>query len=151
MCQSLIDKLIFRHPHIFGNDKADTKEQVLQNWEVLKMKEKGGNKTILSGVPRSLPSLIKAERVQEKAANVGFDWQKKEDVWDKVREELAEVETEMRTGTANDLEKEFGDLIFAIVNAARLYGVSMTLAEMDELWDEAKAMKLGESGNESPL
>lgn len=183
VCQSLIDKLIFRHPHIFGNDKADTKEQVLQNWEVLKMKEKGGNKTILSGVPRSLPSLIKAERVQEKAANVGFDWQKKEDVWDKVREELAEVETEMRTGTANDLEKEFGDLIFAIVNAARLYGVrpdnalertnrkfiarfnhiearaaqqgrhlnDMTLAEMDELWDEAKAMKLGESGNESSL
>ena len=182
VCQSLFENLIFRHPHIFGNDKADTKEQVLQNWEVLKMKEKGGNKTILSGVPRSLPSLIKAERVQEKAANVGFDWQKKEDVWDKVREELAEVETEMRNGTASDLEKEFGDLIFAIVNAARLYGVrpdnalertnrkfiarfnhiearaaqqgrhlnDMTLAEMDELWDEAKSMKLGESDTESP-
>ena len=172
VCQSLIDKLIFRHPHIFGNDKADTKEQVLQNWEVLKMKEKGGNKTILSGVPRSLPSLIKAERVQEKAANVGFDWQDRRDVWKKVREELDELEVE--------LNKED---IFAIVNAARLYGVrpdnalertnrkfiarfnhiearaaqqgrhlnDMTLAEMDELWDEAKAMKLGESGNESPL
>ena len=170
VCQALTDKLIYRHPHIYGNQHAETKEEVLQNWEVIKMKEKGGNKTILSGVPRSLPSLIKAERVQEKAANVGFDWEKKEDVWDKVREELAEVESEMRRGDTVDLEKEFGDLLFSIVNAARLYGVrpdnalertnrkfiarfnhierraaeqgrhlnEMTLAEMDELWNEAK-------------
>ena len=103
VCQALTDKLIYRHPHIYGNQHAETKEEVLQNWEVIKMKEKGGNKTILSGVPRSLPSLIKAERVQEKAANVGFDWEKKEDVWDKVREELAEVESEMRRGDTVDL------------------------------------------------
>ena len=91
VCDALCEKLVYRHPHVFGEEKADTAAQVLQNWEVLKMNEKGGNKMVLSGVPRSLPSLIKAERVQEKAANVGFDWQQKEDVWDKVREEFKEV------------------------------------------------------------
>ena len=87
------------------------------------MKEKDGNKTILGGVPSTLPSLIKAERVQEKAANVGFDWHKREDVWDKVKEEIAEVEAEMKAGNEINLEKEFGDLFFALVNASRLYGV----------------------------
>ena len=176
VCDALCEKLIFRHPHVFGDEKADTAAQVLKNWELIKMSEKDGNKMVLSGVPRSLPSLIKAERVQEKAANVGFDWQQKEDVWDKVREEFGEVEAELKNDSAVDREKEFGDLFFSLVNAARLYGVrpdnalertnrkfiarfnyieqkaneqgrhvnELTLAEMDELWNEAKSLHLGE-------
>ena len=120
---ALRNKLIFRHPHIFGDTKVDNAEQVLQNWEALKLKEKGGNKTVLSGVPKSLPSVIKAERIQEKSANVGFDWDKPEDVWDKVKEEIAEVETELKAGNRDNMEKEFGDLLFSVINAARLYGV----------------------------
>ena len=123
VCDALCEKLIYRHPHVFGDEKADTAAQVLKNWELIKMSEKDGNKMVLSGVPRSLPSLIKAERVQEKAANVGFDWQKREEVWDKVKEELAEVEAELRGNDEADREKEFGDLFFSLVNAARLYGV----------------------------
>lgn len=123
VCRKLRQKLIFRHPHIYGNAVAGDAEQVLQQWEVIKLKEKGGNKTVLEGVPRSLPSLIKAERIQEKAANVGFDWQKREDVWAKVKEEIAEVEQAVGDGNEVDTEKEFGDLLFAVVNAARLYGV----------------------------
>lgn len=123
VCDALRNKLIFRHPHIFGDTKVDNAEQVLQNWEALKLKEKGGNKTVLSGVPKSLPSVIKAERIQEKSANVGFDWDKPEDVWDKVKEEIAEVETELKAGNHDNAEKEFGDLLFSIINAARLYGV----------------------------
>ena len=123
VCDSLREKLIFRHPHVFGSTHVDDAEQVTQNWEQLKLKEKGGNKTVLAGVPASLPALIKCFRIQEKAANVGFDWEKREDVWDKVREELAEVEVEIRSGDVENEEKEFGDLIFSIVNAARLYGV----------------------------
>ena len=123
VCDALCEKLIYRHPHVFGDEKADTAAQVLKNWELIKMSEKDGNKMVLSGVPRSLPSLIKAERVQEKAANVGFDWQKREEVWDKVKEEQAEVEAELRGNDEADREKEFGDLFFSLVNAARLYGV----------------------------
>lgn len=123
VCNSLCDKLIFRHPHVYGEEVAKDAAEVLQNWEVIKTREKDGNKTVLSGVPKTLPSLIKAERIQEKAANVGFDWEKREDVWDKVKEELAEVEAEIRRGDQVDEEKEFGDLLFSIVNAARLYGV----------------------------
>ena len=123
VCDALRNKLIFRHPHIFGDTKVDNAEQVLQNWEALKLKEKGGNKTVLSGVPKSLPSVIKAERIQEKSANVGFDWEKNEDVWDKVKEEIAEVETELKAGNRDNMEKEFGDLLFSVINAARLYGV----------------------------
>lgn len=123
VCDSLREKLIFRHPHVFGSTSVDNAEQVTQNWEQLKLKEKGGNKTVLAGVPASLPALIKSYRIQEKAANVGFDWEKREDVWDKVREELAEVEAEMKRNDIENEEKEFGDLIFSIVNAARLYGV----------------------------
>ena len=123
VCNSLCDKLIFRHPHVYGDEVARDAEQVLQNWEIIKTREKGGNKTVLSGVPHTLPSLIKAERILEKAANVGFDWEQREDVWDKVKEELAEVEAEMRRGDVKDEEKEFGDLLFSIINAARLYGV----------------------------
>ena len=96
VCNSLTDKLIFRHPHIYGDVSAQTPEEVSKNWEQIKLKEKGGNKTVLSGVPKSLPSLIKANRIQEKAANVGFDWEEKEQVWEKVKEETAEVEAEIK-------------------------------------------------------
>lgn len=124
VCDALCDKLIFRHPHIYGNVQADDAEQVKRNWEEIKLKEKGGNKTVLAGVPAALPSLIKASRIQEKARNVGFDWEEPSQVWDKVREEAAEVETEIRNGNKAGLENEFGDLLFAVVNAARLHGVN---------------------------
>ena len=124
VCDRLCEKLIYRHPHVFGEVVAETAGEVCKNWEQLKMTEKGGNKTILSGIPNSMPSLIKAYRMQEKAANVGFDWEKKEDVWDKVREEIAEIEAEMAKGDKDNCEKEFGDLIFSLVNAARLYGIN---------------------------
>ena len=124
VCDRLCDKLIYRHPHVFGDTVAETAGEVCKNWEQLKMKEKDGNKSLLSGVPSSMPSLIKAYRMQEKAANVGFDWDKKEDVWEKVREEIAEVETEMQRGDKAAMEKEFGDLLFSLVNAARLYGIN---------------------------
>ena len=124
VCDRLCDKLIYRHPHVFGDSVAETAGEVCKNWEQLKMKEKDGNKSLLSGVPSSMPSLIKAYRMQEKAANVGFDWDKKEDVWEKVREEIAEVETEMQRGDKAAMEKEFGDLLFSLVNAARLYGIN---------------------------
>ena len=124
VCNSLTDKLIFRHPHIYGDVAAQTPEEVSKNWEQIKLKEKGGNKTVLSGVPKSLPSLIKANRIQEKVANVGFDWEEKEQVWEKVKEEIAEVEAEIKEGTREKLEDEFGDLLFAVINAARLYGVN---------------------------
>ena len=124
VCDRLCDKLIYRHPHVFGDAVAETAGEVCKNWEQLKMTEKDGNKTILSGVPSSMPSLIKAYRMQEKAANVGFDWEKKEDVWAKVKEEIAEIEEEMKQGNAVNMEKEFGDLLFSIVNASRLYGIN---------------------------
>lgn len=121
VCNKEADKLIFRHPHIYGDQKADSVEEVLESWEQIKLKEKDGNKTVLSGVPDSLPSLIKAYRIQDKARNVGFDWQKKEDVWDKVREELDELETELRIEDKEKSLDELGDFIFSVVNAARLY------------------------------
>ena len=124
VCNSLADKLIFRHPHIYGNVEVDSADKVAKNWEEIKLKEKGGNKTVLAGVPTALPALIKANRIQEKAANVGFDWEERLQVWDKVKEEISEVEQEMEAGEGNDLEGEFGDLLFAVVNAARLYGVN---------------------------
>ncbi|MDE6578282.1 MAG: nucleoside triphosphate pyrophosphohydrolase [Muribaculaceae bacterium] len=124
VCNSLTEKLIFRHPHIYGNVKADSAEEVIQNWEQIKLKEKGGNKTVLSGVPSALPALIKANRIQEKVANVGFDWEEPSQVWEKVKEEASEVEAEIKSGNKEKLEEEFGDLLFAVVNAARLYGVN---------------------------
>ncbi len=121
-------KLIFRHPHVFGEVKANDAHQVEQNWEQIKLKEKDGNKGVLTGVPASLPALIKAYRIQEKVANVGFDWEKPEDVWDKVKEEIAEVEAELKAPEKDKaherLEEEFGDLLFALINAARLYKVN---------------------------
>lgn len=124
VCDRLCEKLIYRHPHVFGTAKAETAGEVCKNWEQLKMSEKDGNKSVLSGVPSSMPSLIKAYRMQEKAANVGFDWEKKEDVWNKVREELAELQIEMDKGDNVAAEKEYGDFIFSLVNAGRLYGMN---------------------------
>lgn len=124
VCNSLTDKLIFRHPHIYGDVKADDAEQVSRNWEQIKLKEKGGNKTVLAGVPSALPALIKANRIQEKAANVGFDWEKPSQVWDKVKEEMGEAQEAIDAGHIEDVEAEFGDLLFSVVNAARLYGVN---------------------------
>ena len=121
VCNKQADKLIFRHPHVYGKEKADTAEKVLQNWEQIKLKEKDGNKTVLSGVPEALPSLIKAYRIQDKARNVGFDWEKPEDVWDKVREELEELEVELKKGDKQHSTAELGDFLFSVINAARLY------------------------------
>ncbi len=174
VCDSLCDKLIFRHPHVFGNVEADTAGKVEQNWEQLKLKEKGGNKTVLAGVPASLPSIVKAHRIQDKARNIGFDWEEREQVWDKVNEEFNELKAEINKMDADKMEAEFGDLFFSLINAARLYKINpdnalertnlkfirrfnylekkakeegrslkdMTLAEMDEIWNEAKAKGL---------
>ncbi len=170
VCDALNAKLIYRHPHVFGEVKADDAETVVQNWEQLKLKEKGGNKTVLAGVPVSLPALVKAFRIQEKAAHVGFDWEERSQVWDKVKEEIAEFESEAAKMDADRMEAEMGDIFFALVNAARLYDIipenalertnrkftrrfnyieekvkesgrnikELTLAQLDELWKEAK-------------
>lgn len=121
VCNKEADKLIFRHPHIYGDQKADTEKEVLESWEQIKRKEKDGNKTVLSGVPQALPSLIKACRIQEKVRNVGFDWKHREDVWAKVREELDELEVELKREDKEKSTQELGDFIFSVVNAARLY------------------------------
>lgn len=123
VADSLANKLIYRHPHVYGDVHAETAGQVMQNWEQLKMKEKDGNKTILSGVPGALPALIKAYRVQEKAANAGFDWEQPEQVWDKVREEIDEFSQAAKDGSVKDMEAEMGDVFFSLVNAARLYKI----------------------------
>lgn len=174
VCNALCDKLIFRHPHVYGEVSADTPDAVIQNWEQIKLKEKEGNKSVLSGVPSALPALIKAHRIQDKARNVGFDWEEREQVWDKVQEEIGEFKEEVRNCDADKMEAEFGDLMFSIINAARLYKINpenalertnkkfirrfnyleektikqgrnlkdMTLAEMDEIWNEAKKQGL---------
>lgn len=146
VCDHLVDKLIYRHPHVYhpsqigapepkplpygeqGEADAATQEgqvttaqQVIENWEQLKLREKDGNKSVLSGVPETLPSLIKAYRIQDKARNVGFDWEDKDDVWDKVHEELGELEAELKKGDKQHSTEELGDFIFSVVNAARLY------------------------------
>lgn len=143
VCNKLTDKLIFRHPHVYhpsqvgaaepkplpyGEDlehsdmqNADTAQKVIENWEQIKLKEKDGNKRVLSGVPDALPSLIKAYRIQDKARNVGFDWEDKGDVWNKVREEMGELEEELRKGDKEKSTEELGDFIFSVINAARLY------------------------------
>lgn len=181
----LSDKLIYRHPHVFSTTEVGSAEEVIKQWEMLKTKEKDGNKRVLSGVPDTLPPLLKAYRMQDKARGVGFDWEKKEQVWDKVKEELGEYQAELDAmSQAKDedesaaarlrAEEELGDFLFATVNAARLYGLNpdtalertcakfkrrftyleehtirqgrnlkdMTLAQMDEIWDEAKAKGL---------
>lgn len=170
VADALNQKLIFRHPHVFGETKVSDAHQVEQNWEQIKLKEKGGNKTVLAGVPQALPAMIKADRIQEKAANVGFDWDNREQVWDKVCEEIAEFKAEAESADRDRMEAEMGDVLFSIINAARLYGINpenalertnrkfiarfnyleaeaarrglklkeMTLAQMDEIWEEAK-------------
>ncbi|MBQ9533145.1 MAG: nucleoside triphosphate pyrophosphohydrolase [Prevotella sp.] len=194
VCNRSADKLIFRHPHVYHPSQVGAKDpkplpyqpdesanqdqqkditvtQVLQNWEQIKLKEKDGNKRVLSGVPNALPSLIKAYRIQDKARNVGFDWEDKQDVWAKVHEELAELEAELNREDKEKSTQELGDFLFSVINAARLYKLNpdnalemtnqkfirrfnyveehsirigkplteMTLAEMDALWEEAKA------------
>lgn len=124
VCDALNAKLIYRHPHVFGEVKAEDAETVMNNWEALKLKEKGGNKTVLAGVPAALPALVKAFRIQEKAAHVGFDWENREDVWDKLLEELAEFRAEAICGDKEAMEAEMGDIFFALVNAARLYEIN---------------------------
>ena len=169
--EGINEKLIYRHPHIFGDTDVDgSAEKVAENWEALKLKEKGGNRRVLEGVPAAMPALVKANRIQEKARGVGFDWEYKEQVWDKVKEEVDELSHEIKEENKDKTEAEFGDLLFAVVNAARLYGVDpeaalertnlkfikrfnylesrtllkgrslhdMSLAEMDEIWEEAK-------------
>ena len=170
VCNAISNKLVFRHPHVFGDTQADSPKMVEQSWEQIKMKEEDGNKTILDGVPTSLPSLVKAYRIQDKARNSGFDWNERRDVWDKVNEEMDELKVEIERMDEERMEDEFGDLLFSIVNAARLYNVNpdnalertnrkfikrftylekeakengrnlkdMTLAEMEEIWQEAK-------------
>lgn len=170
VCNALCDKLIFRHPHVFGSVNAEDADTVSKNWEQLKLKEKDGNKSVLAGVPKALPALIKANRIQEKARNVGFDWEQKDQVWNKVFEEINETKSEIDNNNPDAIEAEFGDLLFAVINAARLYGVNpenalertnrkfisrfnfleekanllgkslkdMSLAEMDQIWNEAK-------------
>ncbi len=123
VADSLAQKLIFRHPHVYGQVQADNAHQVEQNWEQIKLKEKDGNSSVLAGVPRALPALIKAYRIQEKAANSGFDWEQPSQVWDKVREEIAEFEAAAKSGNEKDMEAEMGDVFFSLVNAARLYGI----------------------------
>lgn len=122
------DKLIYRHPHVYSDIHADTPDEVTKNWEALKLRKKNRKGGILGGVPRSLPAMVKAYRVGEKAANSGFDWEQKQDVWAKVKEEIAEVEAEMENRDAERTAEEVGDLFFSLVNMCRLYGIDPELA-----------------------
>ncbi len=121
--QTINDKLVYRHPHVFGDVNVANAREVLENWEDLKLKEKGRNHKLLEGVPVAMPALVKANRIQEKASGVGFDWEYREQVWDKVKEEISELSSEIDKIDPDKIEAEFGDLFFALVNAARLYGV----------------------------
>ena len=123
VCNALCDKLIYRHPHVYGDVLADSPEEVKQNWEALKLRKKARKSGVLGGVPRSLPAMVKAFRISEKAAAVGFDWNSAAEVWDKVHEEIHEVEAEMQSGDKEKLEAEFGDLFFALINACRKSGI----------------------------
>jgi len=166
--EGICEKLLFRHPHVFGNVSVNGADEVITNWENLKIKE--GNKSILGGVPKSLPAMVKAHRIQDKARAVGFDWDEREQVWEKIDEELNELKVEIGQMNAEKMESEFGDLFFSMVNAARLYGIdpeaalertnkkfikrfnyleqqtiktgkpltSMTLDEMNAIWEQSK-------------
>ena len=122
------DKLIYRHPHVYSDIHADTPDEVMKNWEELKLRKKKRQGGILGGVPRSLPVMVKAYRIGEKAASAGFDWEQKEDIWPKVKEEIAEIEVEMARGDKERTEEEIGDLFFALINMCRLYGIDPELA-----------------------
>jgi MazG family protein len=117
------EKLVYRHPHVFGNVAVSGASEVEENWEQLKMKENNGYKPVLSGVPSSLPAIIKANRIQEKVRGVGFDWEKREQIWDKVQEELTELREEIENGNTDTIESELGDLFFSLINASRLYEI----------------------------
>ncbi|MCQ2228666.1 MAG: nucleoside triphosphate pyrophosphohydrolase [Bacteroidales bacterium] len=121
---SLCQKLIYRHPHVFGNAEAQTSDDVSHNWEQLKLKEKDGNKSVLSGVPSALPALIKAYRVQGKAKGVGFDWDNVDGAWDKLQEEIAEFKQEVDKNDKDNMEAEFGDMLFSLINIARHYHIN---------------------------
>jgi len=168
IAHSISEKLIRRHPHIYGDVKVENEEEVKKNWEALKLKE--GKKSVLSGVPKGLPALVKAQRIQDKVAGVGFDWEQPHQVWEKVQEELNEFQTEVENGVQKNMEAEFGDLLFSMINYARFLNINpdtalertnqkfskrfayleakanalgkslqdMTLAEMDVFWEEAK-------------
>lgn len=168
VANSISEKLIHRHPHIYGDVQVQDEEEVKKNWEALKLKE--GKKSVLEGVPKGLPALVKAQRIQDKAAGVGFDWEQPDQVWEKVQEELAEFNTEIKKGSLKDCEAEFGDLLFSMINYARFLKINpdtalertnqkfakrfqylerkakeqgktleqMTLTEMDLYWEEAK-------------
>lgn len=178
---SICAKMIYRHPHVYRRDgslvpegEAPSAKEIADTWELVKAGEKGGNRTVMSGIPTAMPALLKAMSVQEKARGCGFDWEQREDVWSKVEEELGEAREACAEGSPEHISEEFGDLMFAVINAARLYGVDperalgstcekfrrrftymeqktherggrlsdMTLAMMDELWDEAKSKGL---------
>lgn len=168
VCNEICDKLINRHPHIYGDVKVEDEEEVKRNWENIKLKE--GKNSVLEGVPNGLPALVKANRIQDKVAGVGFDWEKPEQVWEKVKEELAEFQEEVKAKNAKKMEAEFGDVLFSMVNYARFLDINpenalertnkkfikrfhyleqkakglekplseMTLAEMNIFWEEAK-------------
>jgi XTP/dITP diphosphohydrolase len=170
VCNAICDKLIHRHPHIYGDVEVKDEEEVKQNWEKLKLKE--GRKSVLEGVPRSLPALVKARRIQDKAKGVGFDWEEPQQVWDKVQEELQEFQEEVKAGDQDKMEAEFGDVLFSMINYARFLNINpedalertnkkfisrfqyleskaeelgkplmdMTLGEMDVFWEEAKRL-----------
>jgi XTP/dITP diphosphohydrolase len=170
VANAICDKLVHRHPHIYGDVKVTSAEEVKQNWEQIKLKE--GKKSVLEGVPKSLPALVKASRIQDKVSGVGFDWEKPEQVFEKVQEELSELQEEVKTGNMERIESEFGDVLFSMINYARFLDVNpenalertnkkftkrfqflenkaaqsgktlkdMTLAEMDVFWNEAKTM-----------
>jgi XTP/dITP diphosphohydrolase len=170
VCNSICEKLISRHPHIYGDVKVENEEDVKRNWENLKLKE--GKKSVLEGVPNSLPALVKANRIQEKVAGVGFDWEHPNQVWEKVEEELQELKDEVEKGDKDAIESEFGDVLFSMVNYARFLNINpenalertnkkfskrfqyleekakavnkplkdMSLAEMDVFWEEAKTL-----------
>jgi len=170
VANSICDKLIDRHPHIYGDVKVDNEEDVKRNWEQLKLKE--GKTSVLEGVPKSLPAVVKANRIQDKVAGVGFDWEQPEQVWEKVQEELSELNTEIKKGNKDNIEKEFGDVLFSMINYARFIGVNpenalektnkkfinrfqylekaakkegkqlseMSLAEMDVYWEASKKL-----------
>lgn len=170
VCNEICEKLIHRHPHIYGDTVVENEEEVKQNWEKLKLKE--GKKSVLEGVPRSLPALVKASRIQDKVKGVGFDWEEPHQVWDKVQEELQELQEEVAAGNQDKMESEFGDVLFSMINYARFLNINpedalertnkkfikrfqyleskadqlgkplmdMTLAEMDVFWNEAKKL-----------
>ena len=120
---AICDKLVFRHPHIYGDAVAETEEEVKENWEKLKLKE--GRNSVLDGVPKSLPSIVKASRIQEKVQGIGFEWDNRQDVFDKVKEEINELEAEIESGLSQDkIEEEFGDVLFSLINYARFINVS---------------------------